>query len=50
MDVAREQAVIASKLDRAALVASKLRVRQVALDALRSAIAADEQEWRARLR
>jgi enoyl-CoA hydratase len=50
MDAAREQAVIASKLDRAAFVASKLRVHQAALDALRNAIAADEQEWRARLR
>jgi enoyl-CoA hydratase len=49
IDAAREQAVIASRLDRAALVASKLRVRQGALDALRNAIAADEQEWRARL-
>ena len=49
MDAAREQAIIASRLDRAALVASKLRVHQGALDALRNAIAADELEWRARL-
>lgn len=50
MDAARDQALIASKLDRAAFAASKLRVHEAALVALRNAIAADEQEWRARLR
>jgi enoyl-CoA hydratase len=48
MDAACEQARVASKLNRAALIASKLRVRQSALDALRNAIAADEEEWRTR--
>src|SRR4029453_14051860 len=45
LDTARAKTIALSKLDRGAHVASKLRARELALGALREAIAMDRADW-----
>jgi hypothetical protein len=49
MQAALQKAETFAKLDRAAHTATKLRAREITLRSLRTAIAADIEDWNSRL-